>query len=134
MPDVVPGATRPLVRISCPDCDGVLEARADGPRRHLTFICRVQHTFSVVDLLGGKEDQLDTRLWSSLNLAEELGELLMDLADRASDQGLDMAAAALRDRADHALALTGSLRRLIDDNRAVEVSDDVSRIHAGEAR
>ena len=120
--------------ISCPECHGVLSLRIEGQKNHLVFVCRVQHTFSVIDLLTGKEDHLESRLWSALNLAEELGELTRQLGRLAVRQGLQAAGRALEERAQRADRQATDIRRIIENNRAVEVGDDVARIHAGDGR
>jgi hypothetical protein len=130
MAEPLPAAHPALVRISCPECDGVLDARGDGPKHHLMFVCRVQHTFSVVDVLNGKEDQLEARLWSAVNLAEEMAELVIDLAGLAERQSLPAAVTALRERAARATALAAALRGAIDTNHAIDAGDEVTRIHA----
>ena len=130
MADGLPAAAEGLVRISCPECDGVLDAHRDGRKHHLMFVCRVHHTFSVVDLLNGKEDQLEARLWSALNLAEEMAELVTDLAGLAERQDLAGAVTPLRKRAERARALAGQLRSAIASNHTVDAVDDIMRIHA----
>ena|SRR5438876_168726 len=75
-------------RISCPDCAGVLGVRVDGDRGHSMFVCRVGHTFSMRDLLVGKEEQIEARLWSAVVALEELVEILDDFGQRARRQGL----------------------------------------------
>jgi two-component system chemotaxis response regulator CheB len=122
------------IPISCPECHGVLSLRVEGPKHHLVFVCRVQHTFSVIDLLTGKEDHLESRLWSALNLAEELAELTRQLARLAARQGLESAGRALEERAERAERQATELKRIIEKNRAVEVGDEVARIHAGDGR
>jgi hypothetical protein len=134
MTNALPAASEGLVRISCPECDGVLDARRDGPRHHLMFVCRVEHTFSVVDLLSGKEDQLEARLWTAVNLAEEMAELVTDLAGLAERQNLAAAVTPLLDRAERARALAARLRSAIEANHAIDAGDDVLRIHAGGKR
>ena len=42
------------------------------------FVCRVGHTFSMRDLLVGKEEQIEARLWSAVVALEELVEILDD--------------------------------------------------------
>src|SRR5437867_3895235 len=75
-------------RISCPDCAGVLGVRVDGDRGHSMFVCRVGHTFSMRDLLVGKEQQIEARLWSAVVALEELVEILDDFGQRARRQGV----------------------------------------------
>jgi len=94
------------------------------------FVCRVGHTFSIGDLLVGKEEQIETRLWSAVVALEELVEVLADFEQRARRQGLVGAARALQERARRTEAQIATLRSAIADNRAVEVDDEVSRIRA----
>ena len=113
-------------RSSCPECAGVLGVRLDDG--HLMFVCRVRHTFSIGDLLVGKEEQIETRLWSAVIALEELIEILDDFTQRARRQGLAGSARSLEERARRAEAGVATLRSVITDNRAVEVGDEVSRI------
>jgi two-component system chemotaxis response regulator CheB len=125
-----PGSER-TIAISCPECAGVLNARAEGPRGHLTYECRVGHTFSLGELLTGKEEQLDERLWSTLVALEELHEMLDETGRAAESHGIPDAAVACRDRAERVREQRGQLRRIIERNRAVEVHDGLARIRAG---
>ena len=115
-------------RISCPDCAGVLGVRVDGDRGHSMFVCRVGHTFSMRDLLVGKEEQIEARLWSAVVALEELVEILDDFGQRARRQGLADAARFLQERGSRCEAQVAALRSAIDNNRAVEVDDEMSRI------
>src|SRR5262249_12252066 len=117
-------------RISCPECAGVLGVRIDGDHGHLMFVCRVGHTFSIRDLLVGKEEQIETRLWSAVVALEELVEILEDFQQRARRQGLPDAARALQERAGRTEVQVARLRSVIAESRAVEVHDEVSRIRA----
>ena len=92
------------------------------------FVCRVGHTFSMRDLLVGKEEQIEARLWSAVVALEELGEILDDFGQRARRQGLADAARFLQERGSRCEAQVAALRSAIDNNRAVEVDDEVSRI------
>lgn len=134
MPPSVPDDLRPgvdrTIPVACPDCSGVLTARVEGRKGHLVYRCRVGHTYSLAELLAGKEEQLETRLWSALATQEELIELLEDAARVAAAQGIPEAARACRDRAESAREQRDRLRRAIDDNRAVELHDELSRIRA----
>lgn len=119
------------VPISCPDCSGVLNARAEGPQGHLTYECRVGHTFSLGELLAGKEEQLEERLWWTLVAIDELLEMLDETARAAQDHGIPDAATACRERAASAREQRDTLRGVIELNRAVVVHDGLSRIRAG---
>ena len=94
------------------------------------FVCRVGHTFSIRELLVGKEEQIETRLWSAVVALEEFVEVLNDFGQRARRQGFVGAARALDQRARRVGAQITAMRSAIADNRAVEVDDEVSRIRA----
>lgn len=90
MPPSVPDDLRPGVErtipVACPDCSGVLNARVEGRQGRLVYRCRVGHTYSLGELLAGKEEQLEARLWSALATQEELIELLEGAARVAGAQ------------------------------------------------
>jgi len=76
--DLSDGA-RHISGLVCPDCYGVLEVEALGPRDHLQFICRIGHTYSLTELLAMKENDLEQRVWSAVLAAEEMAALMGDL-------------------------------------------------------
>jgi two-component system chemotaxis response regulator CheB len=130
LPDRISSGTGPQVtRVSCPDCSGVISVEAEGHRGHLRLSCRVGHRFSLPDLLAAKEDRLEGRLWEALHSLVEMAELLEDLIAYAERQELDTVARSFHDRAARAREQAGLLRRIIEENLALELSDDAGRIH-----
>jgi two-component system chemotaxis response regulator CheB len=65
--------------LSCPDCRGVLTVQAEGNASHLHFQCRVNHTFSLRDLLSSMEERIETELWTAVVSCEELRALVSEL-------------------------------------------------------
>src|SRR5688572_5852439 len=82
--DSAPGG---LTDLGCPDCRGVLAVQEIGDGGHLSFECRVGHAFSSESLVAAKEEQLETALWTVVELFEEMNMLHNDLAARARDSG-----------------------------------------------
>ena len=117
-------------RLSCPDCSGVLSVRRVASHGHPIFVCRVGHTYSISDLLVGKEEEVEIRLWSAVVALEELVDVLDEFRHHAEHQGLETAARALRERAERARAQAGRVRDVLADNRAVEIGEEVCRIRA----
>ena len=64
--------------VTCPECAGSLEVRHEG-RNSLRFLCRVRHTFSIEELLAGKEEKIESDLWAVVRSLAEFVALLTDL-------------------------------------------------------
>src|SRR5215831_11486120 len=62
--------------VSCPDCSGMLMLRAH--RSLISFVCRIGHVYSPVELLAAKEELLERRLWIGFSSLDELAKLLVD--------------------------------------------------------
>jgi two-component system chemotaxis response regulator CheB len=75
--------------LSCPDCRGVLTVRAEGNASHLHFRCRVQHAFSLRDLLSSMEERIETELWMAVVACEELRALVSELHAAQPTAGLE---------------------------------------------
>jgi hypothetical protein len=80
--DLKPDERTYLTGLVCPECSGSLSARLEGEGRHLSFECRIGHAFALPELLAAKEHDLETQLWRSVYLVEELEALLSDLERR----------------------------------------------------
>jgi hypothetical protein len=117
-----------LVGLSCPECFGTLSLRTEGPRGHLTFLCRIGHAFAVPELLAAKEEVLERWLWAALLSLEELRALLTGLTGLADGQAMGSTASAFRERAERARDQAQSLRAIIEQNRAVEVTQEAARL------
>ena len=78
--------------VVCVECPGVVHVRAEGDAAKLRFICRVGHAFSTNDLIRGKEEKIEERLWSALESMKELAALLRDLRLINADGGIAYAA------------------------------------------
>jgi two-component system, chemotaxis family, protein-glutamate methylesterase/glutaminase len=61
--------------LSCPDCFGVLTVRIAG---ELLFTCRIGHSYSVEELIKGKERLIEEYLWSAVTAFEELKSVLTE--------------------------------------------------------
>ena len=99
----------------CPDCSGnlVISAQSD----HLSFICRVGHTYGLSEVVLAKDAALETALWRAVFAFEELEALLSDLLkhDLTEAFGAD----ACRARADQAREQTSRLRAIIEADRTL---------------
>src|SRR5688500_12337193 len=71
-----------LTDFGCPDCRGVLAVQELGKTGHLSFACRVGHTFSGESLSRVKEEQLEYSLWTAVEVFEEIVLLHRELASR----------------------------------------------------
>jgi hypothetical protein len=105
-----PGA---LTDLGCPDCRGVLAVQELGDKGHLSFECRIGHTFSSESLIAAKEEQLDTALWTVVEVFEEATILYHDLAERAREAGRATTARGFAARARSASRHGEAVRELI---------------------
>jgi two-component system chemotaxis response regulator CheB len=104
-----------FTRVVCPDCRGSLTVQVHNARA-AAFTCLVGHSYSVEELLAGKEAALENRLWEAVHAFEELAILLTALErHRLIADGLDPA--ACRRRAALARDQAGGLRSIIQADR-----------------
>ena len=99
----------------CPDCSGNIVVRVQ--QRHVTFACRIGHTYSTEELVASKEAALEGRMWAAVFAFEELSAFLADLQRHGLTDGFDVEAcearAILADQ--HALVL----RSIIETDRSL---------------
>jgi len=100
---------------SCPSCGGVLsQVRRSPPLR---FRCQVGHAFTSATLAETSENAVDEAMRIALRIIEERVTLSEKMAEDASRNGLDAAAAANRRRADEGREYAEVLRRnLVEKN------------------
>lgn len=108
-----PGAPGVLTDMGCPDCRGVLSVNSEGDGGFLIFTCRIGHSFSSESLVAAKEEQLETALWTSVELYEEIELLHRELLRHAEATGQKERAVACAERADRAARLASDIRELI---------------------
>jgi two-component system chemotaxis response regulator CheB len=104
--------------LSCPECLGVLNVSADGPRATLRFRCRVGHLYSTEEVVIGKERRLEEHVWMAVTLLEELVTFLHELGDGGSDP----VARTCVERAARATGQARTLRQFLADNVPTAVS------------
>lgn len=80
--DISPSDGERHTGLVCPDCGGALVVRAEPPRNHLVFRCRVGHVYAPEDMLILKEERLEACLWTAVYAAEELAAFLEDIDNR----------------------------------------------------
>ena len=105
-----------ITGLSCTDCSGVLMVRQEGDRGFLVFRCRVGHSFSLSELLAGKERSIEEHMWSAVATLEELGRLLEELAAH----GIFERPESFLDRSSRARSTIGFLRSIIASNDPVQ--------------
>ena len=122
IPPEITAASEPhITGITCPDCAGTLEVRREG-HGNLRFICRVEHTMSVDELLTGKEERIEANLWASVRELEELLALLMDVEAYARAHGRQQTGGPHHARIVQARDHVGRLRALIAETRLVDLT------------
>ena len=120
-PDIATTSEPSLTGVTCPDCAGVIEVQREG-HGSLRFICRVEHTMSVDELLAGKEERIEADLWASVRELEELGGLLADLDAYSRSHGRHQTGGSHDERIAQTREHVQRLRQLIEETRPVELT------------
>src|SRR5262249_5611869 len=100
--------------VTCPDCSGMLVIRMH--RSLVSFVCRIGHVYSPLELLAAKEELLERRLWIGFSSMDELAKLLEDFTRLGIDAGNN---ASLRERGAAAREQADRLRSIIEADRPV---------------
>jgi len=98
--------------VACPDCSGTLVIRAH--RSLISFVCRIGHVYSAVELLAAKEELLERRLWIGFSSLDELAKLFADFEQLGVDAG---DSATYRQRGAAAREQADRLRAIIEADR-----------------
>lgn len=107
---VPPPGGEPL-KLTCPDCGGVLtEQDAAGIVR---FRCHVGHVFSPRSLLAMHAEGVERAMWTAARSLEDRATLLERLADRARAGGRDQVAGQFGANAERARAESSAIRTAI---------------------
>jgi hypothetical protein len=124
LPPRIEGPDIRVTGVACPDCSGVLGVRAEGRDGFLVFVCRIEHSYDLAELLAAKEEALEERLWSAVVALEELATLLAELADGGDAHGESAAARrAYEARAAAARRHAEALRAIVNDAHPVDLSE-----------
>ena len=115
----VPGQGEEVTGLSCPDCPGVLAVSSEND--HLRFRCRIDHVYSLQDLIEAKERRLEDLLRAPTTALDELAALLREVAATGSTIGpRDWFLA----RAERALRHAAALRSIIEENEPIRLDTD----------
>ncbi len=104
--------------LSCPDCSGVLNVMAEGPRETLRFRCRVDHAYSAEEVVVGTERRLEESLWSAIAQLEEIAVMLRELVSMGK---AGAPRAGYEERARRAADHGRRLREIIGENAPTPV-------------
>jgi two-component system chemotaxis response regulator CheB len=126
LPARLPVERQGFTGLICPDCRGSLTVRLQG--RLASFTCRIGHTYSLEELLVGKESALETRMWEAVYAFEEMAALLTDLDRHGLAQGIGPA--ACRERAGLTREQAIRLRSLIQVDRPLRSRQPLGRAGA----
>jgi two-component system chemotaxis response regulator CheB len=113
------------LKITCPDCGGVLTETDDGGVVH--FRCHVGHAYSPANLLALHADGVERALWTAARSLVDRGALLRRLAERARVAGNTRSAEQFDATAEQADAEAAEIRR------AIAALDDAYTADAPEA-
>jgi two-component system, chemotaxis family, protein-glutamate methylesterase/glutaminase len=123
--DPAPQPDIELQAMSCPDCNGVLQAM-DGPDP-VRFRCRVGHSYSLEALFAAKSDEVEHALWTAIRVLEEKAEMSRSLAARLERRGADAGVRRQIDIADRLQSNADLVRNLLSATNDAETGDDVAR-------
>ena len=107
--------TEAFTGLVCPECLGNLVVRVQ--HRHVTFVCRIGHAFSIGELTTSKEAVVEERMWMAVFAYEELQALLTDLGRHQLTDGNSLE--ACRTRATLARRQAALLRSVIEADRSL---------------
>ncbi len=99
---------------TCPECGGSLWELTEG--NVLRFRCHTGHGFSTESLLTLQDGHLENALWTAARVLQERAVLRRQLAERASDRGLDRLANDYLSQAEDSEKKAGVLRELLSQN------------------
>jgi hypothetical protein len=119
-PDLTRSSGDHLAGLICPDCGGNLVVSVLG-ESHLHFLCRVGHSYALVELLAAKEERLENALWAAVFSLEEMAALLDDALSRL--EGTDGVQEAFARRRDGAAARARQMRDLITGDQPLPRAD-----------
>jgi len=108
--------------VTCPACHGSLEVRAEGSG-HLHFTCRIGHAFSMREMVEAYERFFEDTLWTAIRAAEELQQLLRDVADDRPHAPEDIPEANYESRRNRAARQAATLRRLLEEYEPIRFSE-----------
>lgn len=60
------------IKITCPECQGCINLEHNTSTRIRTYRCQVGHTYSLKEIIKGKEVQVENSLWTVMGLFEHL--------------------------------------------------------------
>ena len=106
------------VGLGCPECGGGLNAVVTGNAVH--YVCHVGHSYSPESFLAGRQESIETALWTALSALQEKVIVLQRLADQAEQAGDAAAADDHQERAAAAARSAEVLRtQLLDGSLGV---------------
>jgi len=110
-----------ITAITCPDCPGTLAVHAEND--HLRFRCRIDHVYSLQDLIEAKERRLEDLLWAPVTALEELAALLGEVIRIGKVIGTPE---GYEDRIARARRSADMLRGVIEQNVKVNLGPGIS--------
>ena len=73
------------IKMTCPDCQGCINFEIDTHSHIITYRCQVGHTYSLKEIVKGKEGQVENHLWTVIGLFEHLETLYTKLLNEPID-------------------------------------------------
>lgn len=63
------------IKLTCPECQGCINMEFDTQAHLIMYQCQVGHTYSLKEIITGKEVQVENHLWTVMGLFEHLESL-----------------------------------------------------------
>ena len=109
--------------LACPDCHGVLQvAVADPDSGFLQFVCRIGHSFSLVEILAAKETAIESALRDCEVAIAEMIQLLQDI--EREDISVPVSAAQRQGRRKGLELRLATLRSMVERDQPLDLDTD----------
>jgi two-component system, chemotaxis family, protein-glutamate methylesterase/glutaminase len=115
----------PASSFTCPECSGALWELREGELTR--YRCRVGHSYSEQAMVEAQGASVEAALWAALEVLEERGELLEQIAERMADGRMPKSERRFRAGARDALDRAALIRR------ALMMGGDHLTVHGEEA-
>jgi len=67
------------IKITCPECQGCINLEVEEHSNLCMYRCQVGHTYSLQEIIKGKEVQVENHFWTIIGLLEHLETLYEQL-------------------------------------------------------
>lgn len=105
----------PPIKVTCPDCCGVISLDRDAETGHLRYICQVGHAYSIEEIAVAKEGQVENAVWTVVNQLKHTELIYTHLLDEVRRGQLPIDAQPLEARVRQSQQHRRILQTLLDE-------------------